>query len=83
MNISDIAQKTGLTPKAIRFYEDKSLITPPERGENGEGILRIVYVARQFRFYLFSQAAAVGIQCLHHHIIRFTSEVVIDVDVTS
>ena len=35
MNISDIAQKTGLTPKAIRFYEDKSLITPPERGENG------------------------------------------------
>ena len=24
MNISDIAQKTGLTPKAIRFYEDKS-----------------------------------------------------------
>ncbi|MEG0277709.1 MAG: Cu(I)-responsive transcriptional regulator [Morganella sp. (in: enterobacteria)] len=35
MNISDIAQKTGLTPKAIRFYEDKSLITPPDRGENG------------------------------------------------
>jgi hypothetical protein len=25
-----------------------------------EGILRIVYVARQFRFYLFSQAAAVA-----------------------
>ncbi|MFB9997193.1 Copper export regulator [Providencia rustigianii] len=35
MNISEIAKKTGLTAKAIRFYEDKSLITPPERGDNG------------------------------------------------
>ncbi|MEQ5200998.1 Cu(I)-responsive transcriptional regulator [Providencia rettgeri] len=34
MNISEIAKKTGLTAKAIRFYEDKGLITPPERGEN-------------------------------------------------
>ncbi|MDR0218818.1 MAG: Cu(I)-responsive transcriptional regulator [Enterobacteriaceae bacterium] len=35
MNISEIAQKTGLTSKAIRFYEEKNLITTPERGENG------------------------------------------------
>ncbi|HGN1707051.1 TPA: Cu(I)-responsive transcriptional regulator [Providencia rettgeri] len=34
MNISEIAKKTGLTAKAIRFYEDKGLITPPDRGEN-------------------------------------------------
>ena len=34
MNISEIAKKTGLTAKAIRFYEEKGLITPPERGEN-------------------------------------------------
>lgn len=32
MNISEIAKKTGLTAKAIRFYEEKGLITPPERG---------------------------------------------------
>ncbi|MDX7991203.1 Cu(I)-responsive transcriptional regulator [Xenorhabdus littoralis] len=35
MNISEIAQKTGLTSKAIRFYEEKDLITAPERGDNG------------------------------------------------
>ncbi|KMJ44252.1 transcriptional regulator [Xenorhabdus khoisanae] len=35
MNISEIAQKTGLTSKAIRFYEEKELITAPERGDNG------------------------------------------------
>ncbi|AOM42566.1 Cu(I)-responsive transcriptional regulator [Xenorhabdus hominickii] len=35
MNISEIAQKIGLTSKAIRFYEEKDLITAPERGDNG------------------------------------------------
>ena len=35
MNISDVAKKTGLTRKAIRFYEQKGLVTPPLRGENG------------------------------------------------
>ena len=34
MNISDVA-KTGLTSKAIRFYEEKGLVTPPLRSENG------------------------------------------------
>lgn len=35
MNISIVARKTGLTSKAIRFYEDKGLVTPPLRGDNG------------------------------------------------
>lgn len=33
MNISDVAKKTGLTSKAIRFYEEKGLVTPPLRSE--------------------------------------------------
>ncbi|PBD34448.1 heavy metal-responsive transcriptional regulator, partial [Klebsiella pneumoniae] len=33
-NISDVAKKTGLTSKAIRFYEEKGLVTPPLRSEN-------------------------------------------------
>lgn len=28
-------RKTGLTSKAIRFYEEKGLVTPPLRSENG------------------------------------------------
>ncbi|WP_087021365.1 Cu(I)-responsive transcriptional regulator [Thaumasiovibrio subtropicus] len=35
MNISEVAKRTGLTTKTIRFYEQKALITAPERAENG------------------------------------------------
>ncbi|KNC89130.1 Cu(I)-responsive transcriptional regulator [Trabulsiella odontotermitis] len=35
MNISDVAKKTGLTSKAIRFYEEKGIVTPPLRSDNG------------------------------------------------
>lgn len=35
MNISDVAKRTGLTSKAIRFYEEKGVVTPPLRSENG------------------------------------------------
>lgn len=31
MNINEVAKRTQLTPKAIRFYEEKGLITPPTR----------------------------------------------------
>lgn len=35
MNISEVAKKTGLTSKAIRFYEEKGVVTPPLRSDNG------------------------------------------------
>jgi len=35
MNISEVAKKTGLTAKSIRLYEEKNLITPPHRLDNG------------------------------------------------
>lgn len=35
MNISEVAKKTGLSSKAIRFYEEKGLVTAPLRGANG------------------------------------------------
>ena len=34
MNINEVAKRTQLTPKAIRFYEEKGLITPPTRAIN-------------------------------------------------
>ncbi|WP_135504329.1 Cu(I)-responsive transcriptional regulator [Roseovarius aestuariivivens] len=34
MNISDVARKTGLPPKTIRYYEEIGLIQP-DRGANG------------------------------------------------
>lgn len=60
MNISEIAKKTGLSQKAIRFYEQKGLITPPQRSENGYRHygqrhleeLTLLYQARQVGFTL-------------------------------
>jgi len=35
MNISEVAKLTGLTAKAIRFYESKGVIKEANRGANG------------------------------------------------
>jgi len=57
MNISDVAKRTGLTSKAIRFYEEKGLVTPPLRSENGYRS----YTARHLEeFTLLRQARQVG-----------------------
>ncbi|HCW47754.1 Cu(I)-responsive transcriptional regulator [Mixta calida] len=57
MNISDVAKKTGLTSKAIRFYEEKGLVTPPLRSENGYRS----YTTRQLEeLTLLRQARQVG-----------------------
>ncbi|EAR56516.1 hypothetical SoxR, transcriptional regulator [Photobacterium sp. SKA34] len=34
INISEVAEKTGLTAKTIRFYEAKGVISPAPRGAN-------------------------------------------------
>ncbi len=57
MNISDVAKKTGLTSKAIRFYEEKGLVTRPARRDNGYRS----YDARQLEeLTLLHQARLVG-----------------------
>lgn len=35
MNIGDIAKLTGLSSKSIRLYEEKQIITSPQRSESG------------------------------------------------
>ncbi|MBB3168251.1 MerR family transcriptional regulator [Simiduia aestuariiviva] len=35
MQINDVARVTGLTPKAIRYYEAQSLVIPHQRASNG------------------------------------------------
>lgn len=57
MNISDVAKRTGLTSKAIRFYEEKGLVTAPLRSENGYRS----YTARHLEeLTLLRQARQVG-----------------------
>ncbi|MGV3346461.1 Cu(I)-responsive transcriptional regulator [Enterobacteriaceae bacterium LUAb1] len=57
MNISDVARKTGLTSKAIRFYEEKGLVTPPLRSENGYRKYNSKHIEE---LTLLSQARQVG-----------------------
>ena len=60
MNINEVAKRTKLTPKAIRFYEEKGLITPPTRAINGYRTydqvhieeLNLLHQARQVGFSL-------------------------------
>lgn len=35
MTRGQLANKTGLTPATIRFYEDRGVLPEPERGDNG------------------------------------------------
>lgn len=35
MHIKDVARRTGLTPKAIRYYERVGLVPPPARSDAG------------------------------------------------
>ena len=39
MNIGEVAQKTGLPAKTIRYYEDIGLVEP-QRGANGYRFFR-------------------------------------------
>ncbi len=46
MNISAVAKKTGLTSKAIRFYEEKGVVTPRCAGIMVTGItIRIILMS--------------------------------------
>lgn len=50
--IGEVAQRTGVTQRALRFYEEKGLLRPPERMEGGfrryseDDITRIEFVKK-------------------------------------
>jgi Cu(I)-responsive transcriptional regulator len=58
MNIGEVAERTGVPPKTIRYYEEIDLIPSPARGANGyrsytdEAVhtLRFVAAARNLGF---------------------------------
>jgi MerR family transcriptional regulator, repressor of the yfmOP operon len=48
--IGEVAEKTGVTQRTLRFYEEKGLVQPPERMEGGfrlysdQDVERILYI---------------------------------------
>ncbi|MGI5960213.1 MAG: MerR family transcriptional regulator [Massiliimalia sp.] len=62
MKIKELCEKTGLTPRAVRLYEEKGLFFPEKQNRNGrihreytaedERRLRQICILRKFRFSL-------------------------------
>ncbi|RDK01019.1 MerR family transcriptional regulator [Paraburkholderia lacunae] len=68
MRIGELAEKTGLAPSAIRFYEQSGLLPAPERSANGYrvysemaiGRLRMLQLAQKLGFPLDNLREALG-----------------------
>lgn len=57
MKINEVARITGLTSKTIRFYEEKGVISAPNRGENG---YRVYSDAHINELHMIRRARLVG-----------------------
>ncbi|GKX51598.1 Cu(I)-responsive transcriptional regulator [Budvicia aquatica] len=80
MNISQVAEKTGLTSKTIRFYEEKGLITPPNRSLNGYRTynprnIEELTLLRQARLVGFTLEECKELLALFHNSDRRSSDV--------
>ena len=60
--IGEVAERTGVTQRTLRFYEEKGLLNPPERMEGGfrlysdDDVQRIEYIRRLQQFLGFTLA---------------------------
>jgi len=75
MRIGELAEKTGLAPSAIRFYEQSGLLPAPARSANGYrvysdaavGRLRMVQLAQNLGFPLDKLREAMAIAGGHEN----------------
>lgn len=62
MQIGDVAERTGLTQRTLRFYEEKGLLAPPTRLEGGfrlysdDDVQRIEHIVQLKQLLGFSLA---------------------------
>jgi DNA-binding transcriptional MerR regulator len=62
MQIGEVAERTGLTQRTLRFYEEKGLLAPPSRLEGGfrlyseEDVQRIEHIVQLKQLLGFSLA---------------------------
>lgn len=60
--IGEVADRTGVTQRTLRFYEEKGLLRPPERMDGGfrlyseEDVARIEYIRRLQQYLGFTLA---------------------------
>src|SRR5437870_9147419 len=62
LQIGEVAERTGVTQRTLRFYEEKGLLKPPSRMEGGfrlyseEDVLRVAEIRRLQSLLGFSLA---------------------------
>ncbi|WMC10550.1 Cu(I)-responsive transcriptional regulator [Oceanimonas pelagia] len=80
MNISKVAELTGLTAKTLRYYEAIGLIPSPERGENGyrsygNALVRRIRFVKNAREAGFNLDECRELLALHDNECRTSAEV--------
>ena len=66
LSIGDLARRTGLTPSAIRFYEDKGLLQSHRTGGNQRRFLRSDI--RRLSFILIVQKLGLSLEEIGEHL---------------
>ena len=66
LTIGDLARRTGLTPSAIRFYEDKGLLQSHRTGGNQRRFLRSDI--RRLSFILIVQKLGLSLEEIGEHL---------------
>ena len=66
LTIGDLARRTGLTPSAIRFYEDKGLLQSHRTGGNQRRFLRSDI--RRLSFILIVQKLGLSLEDIGEHL---------------
>ena len=66
LTIGDLARRTGLTPSAIRFYEDKGLLQSRRTGGNQRRFLRSDI--RRLSFILIVQKLGLSLEEIGEHL---------------
>lgn len=68
IKIEEVAKRTGLTKRAIRYYEDFGLITPPERTQGGIRLYSEANIEKINKILLAKEVLGFSLTELQQHI---------------
>ncbi len=76
-SISELAREFGITPRAIRFYEEKGLLTPQRNGTsrifNAADRVRLVLILRVSALVFLWKKAATLLICINQKLLTLIS----------
>ena len=76
-SVSELAREFGITPRAIRFYEEKGLLTPQRNGTsrifNAADRVRLVLILRVSALVFLWKKAATLLICINQKLLTLIS----------